>query len=312
MTRGVVAITGATGFLGRHLVRAVAKDGWTVRLLTRRDVVHPDWAGLETQIVIGALDDAQALKALCLGADVVIHLAGLIKAPSRIDFDRVNVGGARNIALAANAANARLVHVSSLSAREPALSDYAGSKRAGEEASREIIGDLLTVLRPPAIYGPGDMETLGLFKAAQGLPVLPVLAPGARIALIHVEDAAHQIANLAAKPTPGVFALSDDRREGYSWSEIMTAASRSVGRSPRLVRIPSVTLRAAAHAAQGLATISGKNSIFTSGKAREMLHLDWSVSAAEMLPDAIASRYGIHAGFTQSVHWYRANGFLVA
>jgi len=85
-----------------------------------------------------------------------------------------------------------------------------------------------------------------------------------------------------------------------------------VDRSPRLVRISPATLGALAHLSQGLAAMTGKISIFTSGKAREMLHLDWSVSDSERLPGAIAPRYGIESGFAQSVQWYRAKGFLVA
>lgn len=312
MSQGVVAVTGATGFLGRHLVRALAADGWTVRALARRDIVDREWADLEPQVVIGGLSDTPALARLCGGAEVVIHVAGLIKARNRPEFDRVNVDGARNVALAAKAAGARLIMVSSLSAREPALSDYAGSKRAGEDAAREVFGDDLIIVRPPAIYGPGDLETLELFKAAQVLPFLPVLDPRARIAMIHVEDAAARVAGLASNPTPGVFALCDDRLDGYSWSEVMAAASHSVGRSPRLVRISPAALGAAAHLSQGLAAITGKISIFTSGKAREMLHLDWSVSDSEKLPETIASRYGINSGFAHSVQWYRAKGFLVA
>jgi uncharacterized protein YbjT (DUF2867 family) len=312
MTRGVVAVTGATGFLGRHLVRALAADGWTVRVLARRDIVDSDWVALEPQVVLGGLSDRGALKRLCASATVVIHVAGLIKAKDRAAFDRVNVDGARDVALAAKAAGARLIHVSSLTAREPALSDYAGSKRGGEDAAREVFGDALTVVRPPAIYGPGDMETLELFKTAQVSPILPVLDPKARIAMVHVEDAAARIAGLAAHPTPGAFALCDDRPDGYSWSEVMAAASHSVGRSPRLVRISPAALGAAAHLSQGLAAMTGKISIFTPGKAREMLHLDWSVSDSETLPGAIATRYGIESGFAQSVQWYRAKGFLVA
>lgn len=312
MSRGVVAVTGATGFLGRHLVRALAAEGWTVRVLARRDILAPDWTGLEPQVVIGGLSDTRALEALCAGATVVIHVAGLIKARSRAEFDRVNVDGSRNLATAAKAAGARLIHVSSLTAREPALSDYAGSKRAGEDAAREAFGDGLTIVRPPAIYGPGDMETLELFRVARFSPVLPVLDPRARIAMIHVEDAATRIAGLVSAPTPGVFALCDDRADGYSWSEVMAAVSHSVGRSPHLLRISPAALGAVAHLSQSLATITGKISIFTSGKAREMLHLDWSVSDSERLPGAIASRYGIDSGFAHSVQWYRANGFLVA
>ena len=312
MSRGVVAVTGATGFLGRHLVRVLAADGWTVRVLARRDIIDPEWAGLEPQLVIGGLSDRGALDRLTAGAAVVIHVAGLIKARSRAEFDQTNVEGARQVAEAASAAGARLIHVSSLAAREPGLSDYAASKRAGEDAARAASGGTISVVRPPAIYGPGDMETLGLFKAAQGAPLLPILDPRARIVMLHVEDAAAQIAALALRPTPGVFALSDARAGGYSWTEVMETAARAVGRTARLTRISPWAVRTLARLSEGASLANGKISIFTSGKAREMLHLDWSVADAERIPGAIATRYGIDSGFAHSVHWYRAKGFLGA
>jgi len=312
MSRGVVAVTGATGFLGRHLVGALFAQGWTVRVLSRRDIIDPDWRGLEPQIVIGGLSDRAALDRLSVGATLVIHVAGLIKARSRAEFDRTNLDGARDVALAARAAGARLVLVSSLAAREPSLSDYAASKRGGEEAAREVIGDALTIVRPPAIYGPGDMETLGLFKAAQSSPVLPALDPAARIAMIHVEDAVAAITGLAVDHRSGVFALSDARTDGYSWTEVMTAAARAVGKTPHIARTPTWLIRGLARLSEGVSLANGKISIFTTGKAREMLHLDWSVSDNETLPGAIAPRYGIDSGFAQSVQWYRAKGFLVA
>lgn len=312
MQRGVVAVTGATGFLGRHLVRALASDGWTVRVLARRDIVDTDWAGLDLQVVIGGLSDRAALDRLCAGAAVVIHVAGLIKARSRAEFDRTNIEGARAVALSAQAAGSRLIVVSSLAAREPGLSDYAASKRGGEEAARAVVGETLTIVRPPAIYGPGDMETLGLFKAAQSAPILPVLDPQARIGMVHVEDAAAQIAGLALRHATGVFALSDARRAGYSWTELMQSAAHAVGREPRLVRVPDWTIKAIARLSEGASLANGKISIFTAGKAREMLHLNWGVSDDEILPGAVAPRYEIDSGFAHSVQWYRTKGFLVA
>ncbi len=166
----LVAVTGATGFLGRRLVRVLAEQGWTVRILARRDITDPAWRDLEPQLVIGDLANTAALATLCDGADCVVHLAGPIKARDRAAFDRANVEGARRVAQAAKTAGARLILVSSLAAREPQLSDYAGSKRGGEDAAREIFGGDLTIVRPPAIYGPGDVETLRLFKMASKRP----------------------------------------------------------------------------------------------------------------------------------------------
>jgi len=311
MPSRVVAITGATGFLGRHLVRTMADGGWTVRILARRDIIAQEWAGLEPELIVGDLASTAGLDRLCTGADVVIHAAGLIKAKSRDEFDRVNVLGARAVASAAQRAGARVMLVSSLAARSPALSDYAASKRGGEDAVRAIVGSHLTVVRPPAIYGPGDMETLDLFRLAQTSPWLPVLDARARMALIHVEDAAAQIADLARHWRPGTFALSDARSEGYGWDEVMQAAGRAVGRQPRLIRVPDGLITAIARLSQTWSRVTGTVSIFTPGKAREILHRNWSLSEAECVPGALATRYQIDAGFSHSVSWYRKREFLV-
>jgi hypothetical protein len=145
---GVVAVTGATGFLGRHLVRALANDGWKPRVLVRRDPIHPLWRDIEIEVVTGDLKTPGALDRLCQGAEVVIHVAGLIKAASLDGFNAVNRDGARAAAQAAKAAGARFILVSSLAAREPQLSNYAASKRAGEDAVREISPERPD--RPPA------------------------------------------------------------------------------------------------------------------------------------------------------------------
>jgi nucleoside-diphosphate-sugar epimerase len=314
MNRGpdgpVVAVTGATGFLGRRLVKILAEDGWTVRVLARRDIADPAWRGLEPQLVIGDLANGARPGHALRGAEAVVHVAGLIKARDRAAFDRANVDGARRVAQAAKAAGARLILVSSLAAREPHLSDYAGSKRGGEDAAREIFGDDLTIVRPPAIYGPGDIETLRLFKMASEAAFLPVLDPKARMAWIHVDDAAERIADLVKTPRPGLLSLSDDRPEGYGWVELMQTASKAVGASPRLVRIPSGAIKALAVLSKWASVATGKDSILTPGKARELLHGDWGLSSNDPIPDFPAVRYTLDAGFAQSVRWYRSEGWL--
>jgi nucleoside-diphosphate-sugar epimerase len=306
----VVAVTGATGFLGRRLVKVLAEQGWTVRILARRDVADPTWTGLEPQLVIGDLANARALAALCDSAEAVVHVAGLIKARDRAAFDRANVEGARQVALAAKAAGARLILVSSLAAREPQLSDYAASKRGGEDAAREIFGGDLTIVRPPAIYGPGDIETLRLFKMASESAFLPVLSPKTRMAWIHADDAAARIAHLVKTPRPGLLSLSDDRPQGYGWVELMQTASKAVGASPRLVRIPSMAIKALAILSKWASIATGKGTILTPGKARELLHGDWALSSNDPIPDFPPVRYPLEAGFAQSVRWYRSEGWL--
>jgi uncharacterized protein YbjT (DUF2867 family) len=305
----LAAVTGATGFLGAQIVRALAARGYAIRILARRDPVRPLWQGLEPQVVVGGLSDKAALTRLCAGAEVVVHCAGLVKARDPATFRAINADGARDVALAAGP-DAHVVLVSSLAAREPQLSDYAASKREGETASAAVLGQRLTVVRPPAIYGPGDRETFALFRAASQSPVLPVFDPAARIAVIHVRDCADQIAALAERrPAGATYALSDPRPEGYGWRDLMVAAAQACGRSPHLVRLPDGLLTLVGTGG-GLARALGATPILTPGKARELRHLDWSVSPHEQAADLPAATFGLTDGFSDTVNWCRKMDWL--
>ncbi len=304
----LAAVTGSTGFVGQRLVGALTAAGWRVRALVRPASTAK--VALGAEVVSGDLADPAALATLARGADAVIHVGGLIKARGRAEFYEVNVEGARRLARAVG--QGRMVLISSLAAREPHLSDYAASKRAGEEAAREILGERVVVLRPPAIYGPGDRETLALFQLAALSPVLPT--PGsvaARLALAHVDDVTASIlARLGGLWTPGVFAVGGARPEGYCWREIFTTAAEAIGRKPTLAPLPDTVIRVAAAASELVARLRGEPAIFNRGKARELLHRDWSVSRAELPPGLAAPSIDLCTGFERTVAWYRRAGWL--
>jgi nucleoside-diphosphate-sugar epimerase len=306
---GLAAVTGATGFLGQHVVRALADAGWRVRILARRDPTSPFWRGIDVEVVPGDLGDEAALANLCHGADVVVHVAGLI-AGAPDDLQRVNVEGSRRVAQATG--EAHLLQISSLAAREPQLSPYAASKRAGEDAAREILGDRVTVVRPPAIYGPGDRETFRLFQLAAWAPVLPTLGPTARLAVIHVQDAARQIVALAQSRASGVFALSDARPEGYSWREIMQTAAQAFGRAPALMRLPPAALYAMACAEIFANSWRRRPAMLTFAKVKELTYSDWGVRSAERVRFAPVPEFDLKVGFGQTIDWYCSQGWLRA
>jgi nucleoside-diphosphate-sugar epimerase len=310
----LAAVTGATGFIGRHLVPALAQAGWRVRMLVRREPRIASWRGLDPEVVPGALTDAAALERLVEGADAVIHAAGLIKAARRREFYAVNCAASAALAQIARrlAPQAHFVHVSTLAAREPHLSDYAASKRAGEDAVRELLGSGATVLRPPAVYGPADPETLRFFQLARNRIVPLPASPQARAALIHVQDLARLIVTLAAsKPAGEVLAAADARPLGYGWAEILGTAARVVGNPhARLLHAPRTVLRTVAWAGD-LGRLFGSATMLNSHKLREISHPDWSVSPAEQAkPIGWSPCFDIEAGFADTVAWYRAAGWL--
>ncbi|HYC04536.1 MAG TPA: SDR family NAD(P)-dependent oxidoreductase [Azospirillaceae bacterium] len=314
--RPLAAVTGATGFLGRYVVAALAEAGWRTRLLVRQDPVHELWRGVEPEIVPGDLSDEGALERLVAGADAIIHLAGLIKAVDRAGFFRVNEGGSAALARATVTAapGARMVIVSSLAAREPQLSDYAASKRAGEAAAIRELGDRpWVVVRPAGVYGPGDRESLALFKAAAG-KLAPVLGGReARLGWIHAEDAARAIAALAARGAPcgEIYELSDARTDGYSWDEMLDAAAAAVGNRPVRLRPPAALLRVIGAASGWIARARRRPAMLTAGKVREALHPDWSCAAARQPPPEFwKPRISLAEGFAATALWYRERGWL--
>ncbi|MEM7710509.1 MAG: NAD-dependent epimerase/dehydratase family protein [Pseudomonadota bacterium] len=309
----LAAITGGTGFLGRYVVAAFRDAGWRIRLLARRDVTHPQLLGLEAELVTGDLTDHAALGRLSADADVVIHVAGAIKARNRAGFYRVNeaASAALGAAMAETAPDARAIIVSSLAAREPHLSDYAASKRAGETAFQDTAGRAATVLRPGAIHGPWDTETLVLFDLARR-PLMPVPAlPNGTLSFVYAADVARAIVAFAVGPAEktGTYELADDRPAGYSWREVSTAAAEAVGRAPRMVPVPRAVWPIAGAISEIAARLTDGVSMMSRGKAREMLHPDWSVDPAHMPPAQIwRPQTGLAAGFARTVAWARAEG----
>ncbi len=310
----LAAVTGASGFIGRHLVNMLISRGWPVRLLLRSEPSISEWRNRGAAVVAGSLADAPALERLVEGAGVVIHVAGLIKAASRAEFFKGNHDGTQALAATVQrlAPTAHFLHVSSLAAREPLLSDYAASKRAGEDVARAMLGEHVTVLRPPAVYGPGDRETLVFFQLARQRLVPLLGSASARAAMIHVDDLVRLIERLAALPPSGqVLTAADARPEGYRWDEVLNAAAHAVGNErARLVRAPQALLRAVALVGDAGRRLGVAN-MLNSQKLRELRHEDWSVSASELAtaPDW-APRFDLDIGFADAVAWYRAHAWL--
>ena len=305
----LVAVTGATGFVGPHLVSALARRGWKLRLLVRRWSPLPSLPGVDAEIVLGDLADEGALRRLVDGADTVIHAAGLIKARAPADFMAVNgVGTAR---LSALAPQARFVLLSSLAAREPQLSAYAESKHEAERVVAGRTGPWLAI-RAPAIYGPGDRETLAYFRAAaRGLAPRPRLN-NARLALIHVEDLAEALAAAVERPpSDSVYEIDDGRQGGYGYGDMEAAAAAALERAVRSLPIPRGIMKVVGWANGLRQTLGGSPQILTSSKVQEMFHPDWTVHDHRLAATiAFRARYGLRAGFRDTVLWYRRENWL--
>jgi nucleoside-diphosphate-sugar epimerase len=311
----LVAVTGATGFIGAHLVRRLAAAGRPVRILTRRIPADRHFPLPKVEAVIGDLADSTALKRLLTGAGTVIHLAGAVKARSADDFHRANVLGTRAIAeAAARQPNCRFIHVSSLAAREPQLSGYALSKSDAElEVGKLSSGLRWTIIRPPAVYGPGDRETFGFFRsAARGFLPQPG-PPDQRISFIDVNELCDFIKVISeAKGGDGqTIEVDDGAGEGYGWPEIGAAMAAAAGKQLRAIPLPAFAVHAAAALNAASHRILGGATVFTPGKARELRHSDW---IARLPGDDVLSGWKpsclLPEGFAKTMRWYREAGWL--
>lgn len=299
-----IAMTGGTGFVGARLIETAAGRDLTIRALTRR----PMRSRVGVEWVMGSLEDEQSLRDLVAGADSVIHVAGVLKGRRAEDFERCNVEGTRSLAAVAAAAGVRrFVQVSSLAAREPTLSLYGASKAKAEDVVRES-GLPFAIVRPPAVYGPGDRETLELFRMAKrGLMLMP---PPGRISLLHADDLAALLLNLASEGAgEGTIIEPDDAHPGgWSHRAFAEALGEAVGTRPRTVHAPAFLLHAAAGIDQ---LIRRSNAKLTRDRAAYFAHPDWVVSAAHAPPPelwrpAIETKRGLR----ETAEWYRAQGWL--
>jgi len=297
-----LAITGGTGFVGRHLLRIAVEAGHPVRALARA----PQAPQPGITWVIGTL---AAPGDLCAGADTVIHIAGVINARVPDEFLAGNVAGTASILAAASAAHVRrLVNVSSLAAREPALSLYGASKAAAEALVAASLLDHVTI-RPPGVYGPGDRETLMVYSLAQrGFAVLP--GPG-RFSMIEVGDLARALLALAASDLSGVYEIDDGTPGGHSHAELADAVAAALHRRVRQVRLPVSALRIGAVIDTLLARRSGTLPRLSFDRARYLAHPDWVAAPARQLPRAVwEPQVTLADGIAATAAWYRSAGWL--
>jgi nucleoside-diphosphate-sugar epimerase len=301
----LAAVTGASGFVGPHLITALARHGWKVRLLIRRWTPLPSLPGVDAEIVWGDLLDEGSLRHLVQGVDAVVHAAGVIKARRAEDFHEINRDGTARLSTVA--AGVPFLLLSSLAAREPQLSPYAASKRAAEEVVARRTGPWLAV-RAPAVYGPGDRETLAYFKmAARGFALRPNL-PAARLSLIQVEDLAEAIALALDRPLPSaVWEVDDGREGGYSHEAMAAAAAAALDRRVRSLPISRGFIGALA----ALNSFRRSAQILTPGKVRELFHPDWVAHGRSLAASTgFAARYQLTEGFRHTICWYRSHGWL--
>jgi uncharacterized protein YbjT (DUF2867 family) len=298
-----LAVTGGTGFVGQHLLRLAHVEGYELRALTR------GWKPPEDAVAWyeGALDRPESLLKLVRNTDAVIHVAGVING-SKAMFEAANVTGtAAMIDAARKAGVRRFIHISSLAAREPQLSHYGWSK-ARSERLVAASGLEWTIIRPPAIYGPGDRETLELFKMARrGFVALP---PRGHFSVIHVEDLCRLILRVIDEPdtVSETYEPDDGSEGGWQHRQFAQALGQVFGKNARTMAMPRKML----HGLSRLDSIVRRRGAkLTADRVNYFCHPDWVVTA-ERRPAPTLWRPEIETpdGLRETADWYQANGWL--
>jgi len=324
-----VFLTGATGFVGRHVAEALANSGHDVRCLVRSVARAGHLVEAGHEIVPGGMLDAPALRAGVQGADAVVHVAGLIAARSYDEMRAVNVTGSGLLATAcaeASAPPSRLVLISSLAAGGPSsaagpltredeaprpASRYGLSKLHGEFAMRRGLSPrtALTVVRPPAVYGPHDRGILEFFRAAaRGLRLR---LGERRVSIVHGEDLARGV--LAALVTPAAAGRTYHfaNTESHSLNDLLQRVAAAVGGRTVRVAVPSVAVRAAGVVAEEIARVRGTIPTFSRDKVREFLAPGWECDASRARDElGWVPVHAIDDGLRSTAAWYREHGWI--
>jgi nucleoside-diphosphate-sugar epimerase len=322
-------VTGGHGFVGSHLVARLLERGDRVRCLYRRPGRPAALEGLDVEIVPGDVREAAALDAALDGVDEVHHLAALTRSRTRAEMLRTNAGGTLNLLAAARRARlaGRFVFCSSQAAAGPSPVDrplvetdparpitwYGESKRLGEVATLACRDRLeVTVIRPPAVYGPRDVDFLALFKAAaRGFAPLLGTVPR-RYSFVYAADLAEGMLRAARSPVAAgrTYFVSNDA-EALTTEELVAHVGRAVGRRGRTVRVPESALRLAAGVGEVVGQLTGRPPLVNRQRMIEASAPAYLCSAAALARDVgFRASTNVAEGTVLTARWYREHGWI--
>lgn len=321
-----VFVTGGTGFVGAHLVKALRARGDTVTCLVRRPALAEQlgW-GKDIRLVRGDLTNAQALRDGCAGAEVVFHVAGKIAAIDAEDFMATNRDGTANVLEAASETGVkRFVLVSSLAAAGPTtpghpidearpaapVTDYGRSKLAAEVLVRNASCEW-SIVRPPVVYGEWDRGTLTIFQMVKRR-FAPVFGNGSQeLSIIHAEDLAHALVSAGTAPAAAGHVYFAANLTTTTSRNLVLAVGRAMGVTPRIIPVPPFVARGVLWTAGTLAHLAGRATLLSADKSHEFLAPAWTCR-----PDALMRDTGWHptvdldVGLRRAADWYREVGWV--
>ncbi len=322
-----ILVTGATGFIGKHLVPRLLEEHYDVRCLARQTSLKPDRFKDHVEWVFADLDDSAALNAACHKIDIVIHLAGLIKSARAADFFTINSAGTERL-LQALPRGKKIILVSSQAAIGPSstlqplpetalpnpISAYGRSKLLAENhlirAGQKIN---YTIIRPPIVYGPQDRESLAIFRLAK-YHLNPIIGfRKSYVNLVYVADLVEFILLCLKNRCSDneIFHINDGNDSGYTQSEMVRKAAERLGSRLIPLYVPKFLVKTVAELNTGISRRRGKVSMLNRDKYTEITARGWLLSSQKARTILhYRPRYDLDRGFTITVDWYKQKGWL--
>jgi dihydroflavonol-4-reductase len=320
-----VLVTGATGFVGGHLVDLLLRAGAVVTALARSPQKAAALAGRGVRIIDGHLHTPAALAQAVRDQDIVYHVAGAVAGRHESDFLHANRDGTRNLIEASEAGGCRrFVLVSSLAAAGPAArgSPLNGSEtprpvtaygRSKLEAERLVRASRLpwSIVRPPMVYGPKDREVLKLFRIARR-GIVPIFGDGTQeLSAIHAADLAAALRAVGESTQTLGRTYHACHPEVFTSRDLGQAVATAMGRSVRMLRIPLPVGRALLALTQASAGLAGRSTILTVDKANEFFQPAWTGDPTPLARDCgWCAAYDLGRGLADTYQWYRKAGWL--
>ena len=316
-------VTGATGFVGSHLVDALQRRGATVTALARSAEKAASLTSQGVRVVAGHLHDETALLQAARDQDVVYHVAGVVAARNEAEFLRANRDGTKHVVAAAESAGTRnFVLVSSLAAGGPSprglaldgsepprpVTSYGKSKLASEEVVRSSRLQW-SIVRPPMVYGPRDREVLKVFRLVR-YGIAPLFGDGTQeLSAIHAADLANALVLASEAPTGKTYVACHP--EIFTSEEFARVIGRTMKRSVRTLKVPPMLGRALLSVTEATARLTGQTTILTADKANEFFQAAWTGDPTPLISDTgWQPGYDLEAGMADTYHWYRKAGWL--
>lgn len=328
-------VTGGTGFIGSHLVELLVASDYqvtcTVRQTSNLRWLKPLLAGKHPpiQLVTADLSNPDSPIPSLRGIDLVFHLAGLTKAFNADEYNRANAEATRRLIKACveeNGGNTRFLYCSSLAACGPSLNgkpliedaqpqpltDYGKSKLKGELIAREYANRLpVTIIRPPAVYGPRDKDVFLFFQCVRK-GVLPLIGnQGRQLSLVYVKDLVRGMhaAAISERTVGETYFLTDG--VVHSWWEVAQAIAQSLDKRPVRLHVPVFLLDIVSIFTEAVARIAGKPATLNRQKMIDLKQQYWVCDDTKAVKHIdYRAAYPLEKGIEETARWYLDNGWL--